>query len=51
MGKTIQVTDELRVVQVEPYIWEIPPYGEMRVPGRIYGDRETVDHTASPSAG
>jgi len=44
MGKTIQVTDELRVVQVEPYIWEIPPYGEMRVPGRIYGDRETVDH-------
>jgi len=44
MGKTIQVTDELRVVQVEPYIWEIPPYGEMRVPGRIYGDRATVEH-------
>lgn len=44
MGKTIQVTDELKVVQKEPYIWEIPPHGEMRVPGRIYGDRATVDH-------
>jgi len=44
MGKTIQVSDQLRVVQTEPYIWEIPPHGEMRVPGRIYGDQTTVDH-------
>ncbi|MDY7039407.1 MAG: RtcB family protein, partial [Chloroflexota bacterium] len=44
MGKTIQVTEELRVVQAESYVWEIPTYGEMRVPGRIYGDYKTVEH-------
>ena len=44
MGKTIKVTDDLVLKQVEPYVWEIPPYGDMRVPGRIYGDHETIDH-------
>jgi len=44
MAKTIQVTDELKLVQIEPYVWEIPPYGDMLVPGRIYGDWETIDH-------
>lgn len=44
MAKTIQVTDELKLVQIEPYVWEIPAYGDMLVPGRIYGDRGTVDH-------
>jgi len=43
MGKTIQVTDQIELQQIEPYVWHIPPFGEMRVPGRIYGDRETVD--------
>ncbi len=44
MGKTVQVTEKIVLKQVEPYVWEIPPYGDMRVPGRIYGDHETVDH-------
>jgi tRNA-splicing ligase RtcB len=44
MGKSIKVTDEMVLTQVEPYVWEIPPYGDMRVPGRIYGDQETIDH-------
>ena len=44
MGKSIKVTDQMVLTQVEPYVWEIPPYGDMRVPGRIYGDQETIDH-------
>ena len=44
MGKSIKVTDQMVLTQVEPYVWEIPPYGDMRVPGRIYGDQEIIDH-------
>lgn len=44
MSKTVKVTDQMVLNQVEPYVWEIPPYGDMRVPGRIYGDHETIDH-------
>ena len=44
MGKTIKVTDHMALKQVEPYVWEVPPYGDMRVPGRIYGDQEIIDH-------
>lgn len=43
MGKIIKVTDRMVLKQVEPYVWEIPPYGDMRVPGRIYGDREIIN--------
>lgn len=44
MGKTIKVTEQMVLREVEPYVWEIPPYGDMRVPGRIYGDQQTIDH-------
>jgi len=44
VGKTVKVTDKLVVKEIEPYVWEVPPYGDMRVPGRIYGDQETIDH-------
>jgi len=43
MGKTINVNG-IRLEQIAPYVWEIPPIKDMLVPGRIYGDRETIDH-------
>lgn len=42
--REVQVTEQLKLVQISPYIWEVPPFGEMRVPGRIYGDEGTVEH-------
>jgi tRNA-splicing ligase RtcB len=44
MSKTVEVTDQMVLTEVGPYVWEIPPYGDMRVPGRIYGDDETIEH-------
>ena len=35
---------KIKVIQASPYIWEIPKEGEMRVPGRIYGDKPIIDH-------
>jgi len=43
MGKTMSVNG-IRLEQVAPYVWEIPAVKDMLVPGRIYGDQETVDH-------
>lgn len=43
MGKAISVNG-IRVEQINPFVWEIPPVKGMRVPGRIYGDQETIDH-------
>jgi len=37
-------TKEIRLQQVEPYVWEIPKSGEMLVPGRIYGDEALIEH-------
>ncbi len=31
------------VKKISDYVWEIPRSADMRVPGRIYGDEETVD--------
>jgi len=36
--KTLHIRDGLVAQQVERFVWEIPPQGEMRVPGRIYTD-------------
>ena len=36
--------DKIEVKQVEPYVWEVPKKGDMLVPGRIYGDKNIVDH-------
>ena len=35
--------DRVEVRQVSEFVWEIPRSGEMRVPGRIYGDRALID--------
>ncbi|MEI6633772.1 MAG: RtcB family protein [Chlamydiota bacterium] len=35
--------DRVEVRQVSEFVWEIPRSGEMRVPGRIYGDRAIID--------
>lgn len=43
MGKTVSVNG-IRLEQVQPYVWEIPPIKNMLVPGRIFGDEETIDH-------
>ncbi len=34
--------DALEVKPLSPYLWEIPPQGRMRVPGRVYGDERLI---------
>ena len=36
------MTSTVEVKKVSDYLWEIPRTGDMRVPGRIYADRETI---------
>jgi tRNA-splicing ligase RtcB len=43
MEKAISVNG-IRIEQIQPFVWEIPPVRGMLVPGRIYGDRDTIDH-------
>lgn len=38
---------KIDVKQISKYIWEIPKSGEMLVPGRIYADKELMDHLLS----
>jgi tRNA-splicing ligase RtcB len=33
----------MQIIQINDYLWEIPKTGEMRVPGRIYANRELLD--------
>ncbi|MCJ7795604.1 MAG: RtcB family protein, partial [Thermoleophilia bacterium] len=35
------------LLRVDEYIWEIPPTGGMRVPGRIYADVARLDALGS----
>jgi len=32
----------VEINKITPYLWEIPKKGDMLVPGRIYGDEETI---------
>jgi tRNA-splicing ligase RtcB len=45
--KTLHIREDLTAQQVERYTWEIPPQGDMHVPGRIYTDtlgiKELID--------
>jgi len=34
---------EIKVRQIEDYLWEIPKHGDMRVPGRVYASREMME--------
>lgn len=36
--------EEIEVNKVSDYVWEIPKTDEMNVPGRIYGNKEIIDH-------
>ena len=36
--------DLTKIKETEPYLWELPKQGEMLVPGRIYGDKEIINH-------
>lgn len=38
------MVERVELRQVAEFVWEIPMSGEMRVPGRIYGDRPLIDH-------
>jgi tRNA-splicing ligase RtcB len=35
--------------KINDYVWELPKQGEMRVPGRIYGDERIIDHLLKDS--
>ena len=34
----------MKTEEVEPFVWEIEPYGDMLVPGRIYADDDIMKH-------
>lgn len=34
---------EIKIRQIEDYLWEIPKHGNMRVPGRVYASREMMN--------
>lgn len=36
------VRDVPRIKKIRDYLWEIPRQGEMRVPGRVYGDEQLL---------
>ncbi len=36
--------EDIKLEQVNEYVWDIPKTGEMNVPGRVYGDKDIVDH-------
>lgn len=42
---------ELELKKLSDYAWELPKQGEMRVPGRVYGDRRIIDHLLKDSGG
>ncbi len=39
----------LELKRISDYVWELPKQGEMRVPGRIYGDQRIIDHLLKES--
>lgn len=44
MGEKVKVGEEITLERVQPFVWELEQHGDMLVPGRIYGNREIVDH-------
>ena len=38
---------KIEIERVEPYVWEIPKRGEMRVPGRVYASDEMMEDIRS----
>ncbi|MBT3406008.1 RtcB family protein [Candidatus Woesearchaeota archaeon] len=36
--------EEIKLNEVEPYVWEINKEGDMLVPGRVYGDKDIIQH-------
>ncbi|MCK4327795.1 MAG: intein-containing RctB family protein [Candidatus Diapherotrites archaeon] len=34
----------MKIEETEKFVWEIEPFGDMRVPGRIYADDEIMEH-------
>ncbi len=36
--------DLLTLKKISDYEWELPQQGEMRVPGKIYGNKQIIDH-------
>ncbi|MFH1398857.1 MAG: RtcB family protein [Candidatus Woesearchaeota archaeon] len=33
-----------QINKIDEYVWELPMQGEMLVPGRIYGDKDIIEH-------
>jgi tRNA-splicing ligase RtcB len=36
--------EEIKLKEIEPYVWEVPKTGKMLVPGRIYADKKIIQH-------
>ncbi|MBI5681920.1 MAG: RtcB family protein [Deltaproteobacteria bacterium] len=42
---------DISIKKITPYLWEMPKSGDMLVPGRIYGDEETIQHLLKDADG
>lgn len=49
--KDIVVNSQITIRQAEDFVWEILQQGDMRVPGRIYTDKEGIRELAKEVAG
>jgi len=45
--KEIQVTKQIQIRELAPYLWEVVRHGDMRVPGRIYTDDRGIHELAA----
>ena len=43
-------TEEIKLTRLEPYLWEIPRQGGMRVPGRIYASEKLISDLKSDNS-
>lgn len=46
----MDITSTMNIREVAPLCWEIPASGEMRVPGRVFADREFIERAGSEKA-
>ncbi|MBN1581202.1 MAG: RtcB family protein, partial [Anaerolineae bacterium] len=44
--KDILVNSQITIRQMQTYVWEVLQQGDMRVPGRIYTDRDGIRELA-----
>lgn len=50
MDLEMKMEPKIDLVELNPYLWEIPKSGDMRVPGRVFASREFVERAGREKA-